>query len=212
MLRKERSAMSLRERKKQLTRETIASAAFQLAEERGLREVTVDEIARLAFVSTRTVSNYFPSKEAAVVYRDSAAWVSALESYVSHPAAAATPLLTLRDLAVTRARAFTTSELLRERRRQALIDRYPALRPHEMARYGDLGAAIRNVVADATGTDPARSMHPHLVAGMATVAIQTALREWARPGMPLMSLPEHLTEAFDHALDGLPAPRASLTA
>jgi AcrR family transcriptional regulator len=200
--------MSLRERKKQLTRETIASAALQLAEERGLRGVTVEGIARLSSVSTRTVSNYFPSKDAAVVYRDSTAWVTALESYASHPAAAATPLLALRDLAVTRARDFDTSELLRERRRQVVIDRHSALRPHEIARYGDLGAAIRQVVADTTRTDPAHSMHPHLVAGTATVAIRTALGAWARPGVPLVSLPDHIAEAFDHALDGLPAPRA----
>lgn len=204
--------MSLRERKKQLTRETIASAAFQLAEKGGLSEVTVEEIARLAFVSTRTVSNYFPSKEAAVVYRDTTFWATLLDGYPSHPAAAAAPLLALRDLAVARARAFTTAELVEERRRQAVIERHSALRPHEIARYDVLGARIREVVAEATRTDPERSMHPHLVAGATMVAIHTALRAWARPGVPLMSLTRHLAAAFDHALDGLPAPRASLSA
>ena len=57
----------LRERKKALTHRTIADAAFTLTVEHGLEHVTIDQIADLAFVSPRTVSNYFMSKEAAVV-------------------------------------------------------------------------------------------------------------------------------------------------
>jgi AcrR family transcriptional regulator len=204
--------MSLREKKKQLTRERIASAAFQLVEERGLSDLTLEDIAALAFVSARTVSNYFPSKEAAVVHRDTTFWGEILEGYASHPAAATTPLLALRDLSVTGSQAFTAAELLLERRRQALIVRHPALRRHELAQYDEVGAVIREVVARTTRTDPERSMHPHLVAGAAVVAVHAALTAWARPGVPLMSLPEHIADAFDHATDGLPAPRSSLSA
>ena len=57
----------LRERKKALTRRTIADAAFTLTSENGLDSVTIDQIADRAFVSPRTVSNYFPSKEAAII-------------------------------------------------------------------------------------------------------------------------------------------------
>ena len=49
----------LRELKKQITREAIADAARQLALGNGLDHVTLDEIAHVAFVSPRTVSNYF---------------------------------------------------------------------------------------------------------------------------------------------------------
>jgi AcrR family transcriptional regulator len=204
--------MSLRERKKQLTRETIAFSAFQLAEERGLSELTVDEIARRAFVSARTVSNYFPSKEAAVVYRGTTFWGTVLEGYASHPAAAIMPLLALRDLAVARAGAFTSADLAHERRRQVLIEQHASLRRHDIARYDEVGVAIRAAVARATGTDPEHSMHPHLVSGAALVAVHTAVRAWARPGVPLTALPDHIADAFDHAADGLPAPRASLSA
>src|SRR6187551_1090508 len=57
----------LRSIKKRMTRDQIADAALQLTLEKGLENVTSDEIAHLAFVSPRTVSNYFSCKEEAVV-------------------------------------------------------------------------------------------------------------------------------------------------
>src|SRR5258708_3423878 len=53
----------LRERKKQRTRETIASAARQLFAKRGYHATTLPESAEAADVSTRTIFAYFPSKE-----------------------------------------------------------------------------------------------------------------------------------------------------
>lgn len=48
-------------------RDAISSAALDLILERGLEDVTVDEIARAANVSRRTFFNYFPSKSAACI-------------------------------------------------------------------------------------------------------------------------------------------------
>jgi AcrR family transcriptional regulator len=57
----------LRERKKQATAHALALAALNLAAERGVENVRVEEIANEAGVSPRTFNNYFPSKEAAIV-------------------------------------------------------------------------------------------------------------------------------------------------
>jgi AcrR family transcriptional regulator len=54
---------SLRERKKQQTRQAIATAAYEMFAERGFDAVTVAAVARQANVSEATVFNYFPTKE-----------------------------------------------------------------------------------------------------------------------------------------------------
>src|SRR6478672_7353166 len=53
----------LRERKKQRTRELIATAALDLFSRRGYHATTIAEIAAAAEVSERTVFTYFPTKE-----------------------------------------------------------------------------------------------------------------------------------------------------
>jgi AcrR family transcriptional regulator len=58
-----------RERKKRLTKQQIAEAAWALFAERGFDRVTVAEIADVADVSEQTVFNYFPTKEDLVYWR-----------------------------------------------------------------------------------------------------------------------------------------------
>lgn len=58
---------SLRERKKQQTRQAIHDAAYALVVERGLAHVTIADICARAGISERTFFNYFPSKATATL-------------------------------------------------------------------------------------------------------------------------------------------------
>src|SRR6266851_5637749 len=61
-----RSRGGLRERKKLAARRALGSAAFRLAMERGLENVTIEDITAEADVSLRTFGNYFSSKYEAI--------------------------------------------------------------------------------------------------------------------------------------------------
>jgi AcrR family transcriptional regulator len=70
--------LSLRERKKQQTRDRLWRAAVDLFSERGFDQVSVAEIAAAAEVSKMTVFNYFPSKEDLIL--------GPMEAHVADPA------------------------------------------------------------------------------------------------------------------------------
>jgi AcrR family transcriptional regulator len=57
------AATGLRERKRERTRQTIATVALGLFDRHGFAETTIPQIAEAADVSPRTVSGYFPHKE-----------------------------------------------------------------------------------------------------------------------------------------------------
>src|ERR1700685_3385795 len=60
--------MRRRDLQKEQIRFDLALAAFELAKTEGLAKVRVPQIAEVVGVSTRTFNNYFPSKEAAIVW------------------------------------------------------------------------------------------------------------------------------------------------
>ncbi|MFI6643690.1 TetR/AcrR family transcriptional regulator [Streptomyces sp. NPDC050504] len=91
------SAQTLREQKKQQTRQVISDAATGLFIERGFDRVTIAEVAAAAGVAKMTVTNYFPRKEDLVL--------DLSEVFVSGPArvvaeglvGGVSPLVSLRE-------------------------------------------------------------------------------------------------------------------
>lgn len=192
--------LGLRERKKILTRQTIASAAFELTQEHGLEEVTIGHIADRAFVSPRTVSNYFHSKEAAIVAADDNEPVAMLVGFQERPADEP-PLQSLRAVLAETVRGWSEEHLERLRAKEDLIDRYPSLLPHRMAQYDELEDAIRVVVAERTGADAETDAFARMMAGAASAAVKTAIRVWVNTHGD----PDDLAVLVEHAFDDLEA-------
>jgi AcrR family transcriptional regulator len=177
----EQPQLGLRERKKQLTRRTIADAAFTLASEHGLDSVTIDQIADRAFVSPRTVSNYFTSKEAAIIAAHNNAPIEMLAGLDERPADEA-PLQSLRVVLTTAIRGWTKEQMAALKAKDDLVERFPTLMPHRMAQFEELEEAIRDAIAARTGADPETDAFPRLIAGAAATAVKTAIRMWDNTG------------------------------
>src|SRR6201996_1991638 len=88
----------LRERKKADTRRALSDAALHLAFERGLDNVTRDDVANLAGVSPRTFNNYFSGKYEALAYRQAERMRRSIAALRQRPAGE--PLGTSLSLAV----------------------------------------------------------------------------------------------------------------
>lgn len=198
-----------RERKKAATRAALAEAARRLCSEHGFEHVTVERIADAADVAPRTFFNYFTSKEEAVVAGDTASAHALVEAFTARPP----------DEPVTEAlrhalRAVVDEPGYRERVLQMRRLRgNPTLLAHQIGAFVAQEQALAAAVAARTGTDPARDLHPSLVAAAAVAGLRVALQHWlgdhgADPrGLDLPELVDEVVGLFDTGLRSLvPAP------
>ena len=191
----------LRTLKKQMARQAIAHAALRLTLDNGLTNVTLDEIAHLAFVAPRTVSNYFSCKEEAVVAAGNN--FTGLTERVRQAPMDEHPLLVLRREITEFLRHRTPEELETSREWLQLMEDNPSLRPYQVASYDDLERDFRSIIAERTGTDLRTDLYPWLVAASAMSATRIAMRIWAQTGADADVLPGLIAAAFDQIDAGL---------
>jgi AcrR family transcriptional regulator len=142
---------SLREQKKQQTRQLIADTAAQLFAERGFDGVSVAEIARTAQLSEVTVFNYFPTKGDLVFGRMEfieERLVAAIEQRASQePITAAFGRVLLADVDQLDARAEVIA------RAAAVIRASPTLQAREREITEQYTARLATVLAAEAGMD-----------------------------------------------------------
>lgn len=168
--------ITLREHKKAATRRSLAAAALRLAMERGLDGVTVEEIADEAGVSRRTFSNYFTSKEDAVVDADRER-IRALVTLVGARPADEGPWEALRA---------STAELYRHRpmpdvewiEQLRLLRRHPSLIARQA---GDQVALERDLTAVLVHREPDEEI-ARLMAATFLVTVRTGISLWLEGG------------------------------
>lgn len=206
-----------RGRKARRTREALAQHAFDLVLDRGLKNVTVEEIAQAADVDRRTFSRYFPSKEAAVldaVRGDGDRINRALrERPVAEPPLIAYRLAVLDWLGDPEAEPWH----LRPRIFDLLImaEEEPTLyAAYHHIRVDAQEESVR-IIAERLGVDPRQDLRPAVAVAAGAGALLAAQAAWVRGGRPA-ALPEFVVHAFDalsaHLLDSRqdgPAPHST---
>jgi AcrR family transcriptional regulator len=193
----------LRERKKLATRLALHRAALELVAERGLGAVSVDEIADRADVSPRTFFNYFSSKDDAVLGLDPEASAQQAAAFLARPTDE-TPVEALRAVAGAQAEEMGADIELWPLRLK-VIDSTPALLARLAAAFGEGERVLAAAIAERTGTRAGTDAYPTLLAGVAGVAMRTALHRWLASDFTV-ALPDLLDEAWDLLTAGLPAP------
>jgi AcrR family transcriptional regulator len=178
----------LRERKKLATRKALSDAALRLATERGLENVTIEDITAEANVALRTFRNYFASKYEAVaaIGADRARRIGA--SLVRRPAGE--PLWEALTRAVLEHyegadRALSRDTMMALRR----VLQAPAMRGEYLKVNFEMQNALAAAIAERTGTDVEADMFPQVLAGAVTAASQVAVRRWYAADPPVALRP-----------------------
>jgi AcrR family transcriptional regulator len=176
-----------RDRKKQATRRALRNAALELVAERGFAHVTVEDIAEVADVATRTFFNYFPSKESAVVGADPERIEEVRTSLLARPLAES-PLQALRWVAVEYAAAIDEEfdDLGEGReawfRRFCIVREDPDLLGAFVGHITEVERILVRALAERLGKDPAHDPYPALVTATVFAAARVAALYWSANG------------------------------
>jgi AcrR family transcriptional regulator len=189
---------SLKERKKERTRQDLIAAGRRLFAERGYDAVTVAEIAAKAEVAPRTFHRYFPDKAELVfsVYEDEINDTLALDA---QPPSASPD-------AVIRAALAAISQLLADDHdeavvRERVINEVPAVRARALAK----GAAQQELIADhlarRLGVEVDHDLRPRWWAGVGYATWTAAYQAWLVQGGDLGALVNAAVAFLDAAGD-----------
>jgi AcrR family transcriptional regulator len=206
---------SLRERKKLATRRLLRRVALELAAERGLANVTVEDIAEAADVSPRTFFNYFPSKEA-VMFGGDPERAAELSKRVATYAPGQPALDALR--AVLAEDSESMAEELRSLggdpadwlRRMKVARTDPHVRAAHAASMALIERAIAEGLAARLGTDLETDPYPGVLAAAASGVVRSCVSFWAGNG-GTVPLSELIDQAFQTLAAGLPEDTALRT-
>lgn len=187
-------------------RQALGSAALRLAVERGLENVTVEDITAEADVSQRTFGNYFSSKYEAIcaIGTDRARRIGA--TLLARPAdeplweAMAGAMMAHYEGAAQAPDGEWMARL-------KLVLAAPGIRGEYLKINSEMQEALAEAIAARTGTDLEQGMYPRILAGAVIATPQVAVRQWsaADPSVPLGPLLRRALEQLATACPGMPA-------
>lgn len=201
-------APGLRERKKADTRRALSDAALSLAFERGLENVTREDIANLAGVSLRTFTNYFAGKYDALAYRQQERLRRSIDTLRTRPADE--PLWTaiaesvIKPLAEDMSDVYGAENALPTRQQLAEVRKLLMIPEIRDATFRGLGDEWVVAIAERTGTRP-DDMYPRLVAAVVRAVGDVAMDEYGNSDPPV-AFASLLRNGFAAVAAGLPEP------
>jgi AcrR family transcriptional regulator len=195
---------SLRERKKEQTRQALEAAALALFAEKGFDGTTVDEIAEACDVSQRTFFRYYGAKED-VLFADGDERLGALlDTLAARPVDEA-------PLRAVQAAFLATTELYAQDRERLLLrsrifDGSSSLRSHKYERQRGWEDAVTAVLVERERTlgGDASTRHLRLVAGTSMSCLRAGIDEWLEHGGDLTAI---VATNFDDVATGLAVDR-----
>jgi AcrR family transcriptional regulator len=192
---------SLRERKKQRTRQALAATALEMFTERGFDATTLDELVEAVEVSKRTFFRNFTSKEDVAVTVVKYFWrsyVSLVEDRELHGSV----LTVLRDALLDNIRDMDESWFGRFRPTCRLTDSVPALRAHVLEFCAEVKAEIACGLAQRLGV--ASDLRLRLLVETVVSVWHCATEDWmAQPGADPRALLDLVVRTFDEVPDSL---------
>lgn len=171
------STAGLRERKKAETRQAVHEAALRLTAELGLDAVTVEAIADAANISRRTFSNYFASKEDALLYGEEQRFRELVERVRAQPP-------DLPPWESLRAAVDEMGKVLGEPDRASvmrirLAKRHPSVLARQLAMLSNLERELADAIAGRPGRGAAARVQPRVMAAAFIAALRLAGQLWA---------------------------------
>lgn len=202
--------MRRRDLQKEQTRLDLALAAFGLAKAEGLAKVRVPQIAEAVGVSPRTFNNYFPSKEAAIVWpatlRGARLAADLAERPASEPLADAL-VKVVAGLYRPGGQDGLPEGWLGEFR--SLVAAEPALHGEYLKAQAGAERELAQVIARRTGTAEG-DLETLVLAGVVTAAERAAVLYWLRHAPNSAPLAEVAAAAVGMAVRGLATRSATL--
>ncbi|MET7472844.1 TetR family transcriptional regulator [Streptomyces sp. NPDC005648] len=173
---------TLRERKKQRTRDALLRAAIELFTTRGYDRTTVDDIAEAVDVSQRTFFRYFAGKDEAALALEALVVARFVQAVRRRPAVEA-PIVALRQAVLEGwdhlhevIEAVVPVELYLRMHR--VIESTPTLLAAQLRRNLEAEDALARVIADREGLDVDADPRPRLAVAVFGGVMRVTERQW----------------------------------
>ena len=185
-------------RRRSTTQDHITNVALDLFAERGFDDVSVDDVARAAGISRRTLFRYYPTKNA-IPWGDFDAHLGLMRSLL-HAEPYDAPMSVALRSALLAFNRFDETETARHRERMRVILETAALQAHSMTMYAGWRAVVADFVARRLGVKAA-DLLPQTIAWTMLGVAMSAYENWLADESA--SLQTALGAAFDTVSAGL---------